>query len=109
MRYKENRRPAFISRIVGRTPMIRTLATLLFAALLLSGTLAMARERPLDLIYAGADADGNGLISEAEWHAAMQKRFEAMDLNGDGNISKEEMEKAKESARDKFRNSGFRN
>ncbi len=97
MRYSE------IQRRPWRKATLCTLGSFFLIALMLTGTSAMAREKPLDILYASADTDGNGLISEAEWHAAMQKRFETLDANGDGNISKEEMANARETARDKFR------
>jgi len=63
----------------------------------------MARERPLDILFGEADTDRNGLINEAEWHQAMQKRFENLDTNHDNAISKEELEKSRDSMRERLR------
>lgn len=49
------------------------------------------------------DTNGNGLISEEEWHAAMQKRFESIDKNGDGNLSRDEIDETKATMRDRIR------
>ena len=64
---------------------------------------ATARQNPLDVIFTADDTDGNGMISEAEWHAAAQKRFELLDTNKDGRISKEEMEAGKGTLKDRFK------
>lgn len=82
---------------------IRLVAIAFLITFAFSGTLAMAREKPLDILFNMADTDQNGLISETEWHAAMQKRLEAIDTNHDGSISREEMEASKENFRDKMR------
>lgn len=66
-----------------------------------------AGEHPSDNLFNMADSDGNGLLSEGEWHAAMQKRFEKLDSNKDGHLSREEIEQAKGAIRGKFR--GMRN
>lgn len=41
-------------------------------------------------ILAGADADGDRAITEAEFNAAMLARFDRMDANADGTITAEE-------------------
>jgi len=92
-----------IVRHCGKRPGIRALAAISICASLLSGTSAMARERPLDILFGEADTDHNGLINEAEWHKAMQKRFETLDTNNDSAISKEELEKSRESMRERLR------
>lgn len=85
---------------------------MLITALLITlppGPARAAREKPLDLIFKAADSDGDGLISENEWHAAMQKRFNKIDLNADGQISRSELEQSRDTARERFkqlRNSG---
>jgi hypothetical protein len=84
------------------------IATTFLCAFLLFGTSVMAREKPHDGLFNAADTDGNGLISESEWHAAMQKRLESIDFNGDGSLSREEFEKTKETLRDKIRNRSVR-
>lgn len=91
-------------RLYRQKAITLTFATTLFFALLFPGSFAMGQGKPVDMLFKTADTDGNGLISEAEWHAAMQKRFEATDTNHDGNISREELEKSKETMREKFRN-----
>lgn len=63
----------------------------------------MAREKPLDFLFSQADTDHNGFVSEAEWHAVMQKRFETADTNHDGNLSRQEIEATKETLRERFR------
>jgi len=67
------------------------------------GAAIAAREKPLEMIFIAADSDGNGQISENEWHTAMQNRFNDIDLNADGQISHSEMEKSRESVRRKLR------
>jgi|GEM_PF-2091490 Ca2+-binding EF-hand superfamily protein len=98
------KRPQFKGdRICGWHQMFGVSCIVLLFALLLSGTSAMAREKPLDLLFNQADTDHNGLISEAEWHAVMQKRFETNDANHDGNISRVEIDAVKETFRERFR------
>ncbi len=85
--------------------MIRTttvITTMLIAVFMIGGC-AIAQQKPLQVIYEAADTDGNGLISEAEWHAAAQKRFELLDANKDGNISQEEMEAGKAAMKERFK------
>jgi len=85
--------------------MIRTttvITTMLIAVFMMSGC-AMVQQKPLEVIYEAADTDGNEMISEAEWHAAAQKRFELLDTNKDGNISKEEMEAGKTTMKERFK------
>jgi len=72
--------------------LIATLLTLSTAA---AGTLAVARpgfgperERPT---FEQLDADGDGVLSQAELDAIGQTRFDAADSNGDGVLSAEEM------------------
>lgn len=77
---------------------------LIAAVCLFPADRGLARERPMDTIFNAADTNGDGLISEQEWHQAMQKRFETLDANKDGNVSREEFEKQKETLREKFRN-----
>ncbi|MGU3588662.1 hypothetical protein [Methylobacterium brachiatum] len=40
------------------------------------------------------DADGDGVISAAEWDAALQSAFRSADGDGDGQLSKDEVERA---------------
>jgi Ca2+-binding EF-hand superfamily protein len=82
--------------------MIR-IASVVFMLILTMTMSVSARQKPLDVIFQADDTDGNGLVSEAEWHAAAQKRFELLDTNKDGNISKEEMDAGKETLKDRFK------
>jgi Ca2+-binding EF-hand superfamily protein len=41
--------------------------------------------------FAMFDADGDGCITEAEYHEAVQERFEKADANDDGCIDKDEV------------------
>jgi len=77
-------------------------------ALIFSASLVFARQRPIDSLFAMADTDRNGRISEAEWHVAMQKRFETIDTNRDGAVSREEMEKFRETMRGRFASGDMR-
>ena len=89
---------------VNRILLFSALAAIAISSLLLPASNAdAARERPLDVIFNAADSDGNGMVSENEWHAAMQQRFETMDIDGDGSISREEMEQSKDTARERFK------
>lgn len=71
--------------------------------LILPANMALAREKPVDVLFQMSDSDGNGLISEAEWHAAMQKRMETVDTNHDGNLSRDEFELARQTIRERMR------
>lgn len=104
MRYPEIHRPFLINCHFNRDWIAKGFATIFLCLILLSGASAMAKEKPLDILFNNADTDGNGLISETEWHAAMLKRMESIDTNGDGNLSREEFEKTKETVRDRLRN-----
>jgi Ca2+-binding EF-hand superfamily protein len=64
---------------------------------------AEARPNPGEAVFQADDTDGNGLISGEEWHAAAQKRFELLDTNKDGQISKEEMDDAKGTMKARFK------
>lgn len=84
------------------------LCGVLLVALLLGPTTAFsAQGRATDIIFEMADADHNQLISEAEYHAAMQRRFEQLDTNRDGNLTKQEMDQARANARERLQ--GLRN
>ena len=82
--------------------MRKSLLVAILAVLLTAG-LALAWQRPIDTLFQTADSDHNNLISEAEWHAAMQKRFEAIDANHDGNLSRDELEQSRDALRERFR------
>jgi len=82
--------------------MIRTAFITLLLMIGMTGCV-MARQKPLDVIFTADDTDGNGLVSEEEWHAAAQKRFELLDTNKDGNISKEEMAAGKGTMKTRFK------
>ncbi|WP_395334235.1 hypothetical protein [Novosphingobium sp. BL-8H] len=50
-------------------------------------------------MYGMADADGNRSITKAEFMAAAMKRFDAMDTNHDGQVTKEERQAAHQKMR----------
>lgn len=83
--------------------MIRTISITIIVLLLLTAASAIARQKPMEIIFEAGDTDHNGLISEDEWHAAMQKRFDALDKNHDNAVSYDEFQKAKETLRERFR------
>lgn len=62
-----------------------------------------AQAQPLELLFASADADHNGVVSEEEWHQAMQERFVRLDANKDGSLSRSEVEEARHLAKDRLR------
>jgi Ca2+-binding EF-hand superfamily protein len=82
--------------------MIR-IASAVFVLILTMAMSASARQKPLDVMFQADDTDGNGLVSKAEWQAAAEKRFELLDTNKDGNISKEEMDAGKDTLKDRFK------
>lgn len=49
------------------------------------------------------DADGNGTISKSEFLKSAEDRFSKMDVNGDGEITKEEGKAMKEKMREKMK------
>ena len=49
------------------------------------------------------DANGDGMISEAEFLDNAKKHFAEMDANGDGNVTKEEGKAAFEAKREKMK------
>lgn len=73
------------------------------ALLLAAGIVHAGQDRPMEHLFNSADTDRNGLISEAEYHTAMQKRFAQMDTNRDGSLSREEMGKARDTAKQRLR------
>ncbi len=83
--------------------MIRKTVFLLILLILFSVTLAMAVGRPNNLLFNLIDTDRNGLISEQEWHAFMQKRFESIDTNHDQNISRAELDRYRQKLRSRLR------
>jgi Ca2+-binding EF-hand superfamily protein len=52
----------------------------------------------------GVDTDGDGLVTRAEAHAAVDARFERLDANADGAISRDEIRRGFESRRGQPRN-----
>ncbi len=83
--------------------LLASLCSVLLAALLLGPTTAFsAQGRAMDIIFETADADHNQLISEAEYHTAMQRRFEQLDTNKDGNLTRQEMDQARANARERL-------
>ena len=49
------------------------------------------------------DTDGDGVVSKAEFMAKHEEKFTKMDKNSDGNLSKEEMESAREAMKEKWK------
>lgn len=81
---------------------LQVLILVLVSMLFITSAALATQQRPLELIFSKTDSDGNGLISETEWHTAMQQRFEETDSNHDGNISRDEIEASKKSLRERF-------
>jgi len=82
----------------------------LFILVMVANSACAVQHRGVDLLFNRADSDGNNLISEAEYHAAMQQRFLQLDSNKDGNLSRQEMENARAVSRERskaFRGSGL--
>ena len=55
------------------------------------------------MMMRGVDADNNGSISQAEFTAAAMRRFDAVDANKDGQITREERQAQREQMRGKWR------
>jgi hypothetical protein len=49
-----------------------------------------------------ADTDGDKSVSRAEFDAAIAKRFAAMDADGDGKVTAEERDAAREAPKGKW-------
>ena len=49
-----------------------------------------------------ADTDGDGMLSKAEFMAVHEKRFDEMDSNHDGKVSKDEMKAHREAMKAEF-------
>lgn len=83
---------------------LRTMVAVVLAAglLLVPATAPAAANRAADLLFERSDTDHNQLISEAEYHAAMQHRFEQLDSNKDGNLTRQEMEQARANTRERL-------
>lgn len=79
------------------------------AALAMAMTLpALAHAEPgkgghIGKLFEMADTDKDGAISQAEFRAGAEVRFDAMDKDGDGVLTKEEMKAAHEEMREKFK------
>lgn len=54
-------------------------------------------------LFEQTDKDGDGFVSKAEMQAASEQRFAKVDANGDGVLTKEEMDAAHEKMREKFK------
>lgn len=70
---------------------------------ILTTNMAIAGEPLKPNLFDRADADKNDLISEEEWHTAMQKRFDSVDKNKDGKLSQDEWQEMRETAREGLR------
>ncbi len=89
---------------IERSYLVIIVLAVVWSCILFSQAYALSSsQRPLDMLYNAADRDGNGLISETEWHTVMQKRFEKMDTNDDNQVSLEEMAASRETAKQRFR------
>lgn len=71
------------------------LATLAMFAI---ATPAAAQDSRLAAAFDGADTNGDGLISRAEFSASRLTRFNKMDRNGDGAISRADLPRMKRAA-----------
>lgn len=86
-----------------RSTRTRNLALMLGAATLsLLGTAAQAQMRDGSRMFDRMDADGDGVVTQAELDTQRKQMFTKLDANGDGMISAEEREKMQQRA-DKFR------
>ena len=75
---------------------IVTILTGGIVSLALAGTAVAAQDRG-----ARADLDGNGQLTLTELNTSLDKRFQAIDTNGDGRIEQAEMQAAREQHRAK--------
>ncbi len=50
----------------------------------------MSKEQAIDRLFLELDADRSGAVEVAESNATWEKRFQTMDVNGDGIVSREE-------------------
>lgn len=89
--------------ILPSPTVLASICCMLFTLVLLGPSTAFsAQGRATDIIFEIADADHNQLISEAEYHTAMQRRFEQLDTNKDGNLTRQEMDQAQANARERL-------
>lgn len=80
------------------------IAGIVLAAVAVTGTSALAKGpgRGMDVTFQELDADGNGEITKAEMDAHRKARFSKADTNGDGKLSVEEMQaRAQEHAKER--------
>lgn len=63
---------------------------------------ATAKERPIDVLFDQADTNHDGVVSEGEFHTAMQERFLIIDADQNGNLTREELEDARQVIRDRI-------
>lgn len=91
---------SLIKSLTGNLPRASVLS--LLALIMIASPAGAVGNRPVDLLFNSADTDHNNLVSEAEYHAAMQRRFEQLDRNKDGNLSPQELEDARSTARERF-------
>ena len=56
-----------------------------------------------DRIFVKMDSDGNGVVEKEEFMDHTEERFDDMDINNDGEITKDEAEQAHEKMREKFK------
>lgn len=89
---------------MNRMPgILKHLLPALLFCLLCTGMAAAQDQRPMDILFDAADTNHNGLLDEQEWHTYLQVRFEKLDASHDGNLSRAELEQAKSTLRQTFR------
>ncbi|MGE4560185.1 MAG: hypothetical protein AB7E77_08290 [Desulfobulbus sp.] len=86
--------------LTGNLPRVSVLS--LLALIMIASPAGAVGNRPAEMLFNNADTNHDNLVSEAEYHAAMQRRFEQLDRNKDGNLSPQELENARSTARERF-------
>jgi len=97
---RTNRRSVVRSEVAA----ISMIFFLVLIAVMTAVTVRAAQVKPLDILFDSADTNHDGIISESEWHNAMQQYFIKMDMDGDGKVSRAEMEKTRETMRERLKN-----
>ena len=97
---KFNRRSVVRSAVA----VISMVFLVVLTAVMTAGTVRAAQAKPLDILFDSADTNHDGTISESEWHNAMQQYFIKMDIDSDGKVSRLEMEKTRETMRQRLQN-----
>ncbi|PZQ46215.1 MAG: hypothetical protein DI551_05550 [Micavibrio aeruginosavorus] len=79
------------------------LMTVMMTAIAAPAAMAEGTHKDGGMWFSKVDANGDGLISQAEHEKASAEKFAKMDANKDGNISKEEAMAAKSAMKEKIR------